>query len=508
MYDLMNFLDRFLNRITMYRLVILCLWTLVAFAFAFSFLGWIFFKPMGLFISLGVALVSCILLNFFLAKITKRPVNIESAFITGLILFFVMSASGSMEDLQALGLASVLAIGSKYILAFHNKHAFNPAAFGAFAAGLVFPGFALWWVGSIYFLPLCLIATVLIFRKLRRFHLFFGFMIASLIGVAVFSFYESLNFLEHLSVTLKSWPLFFFAAFMVSEPGTTPSGKRHQVAYGVIVGVLASFPFHVGPVFGSPELALILGNVYSYIFSLKSKLKLTLHEKKEIGRDIYEFIFHTNHRFSYEAGQYLQWVLPHKTQDSRGTRRYFTIASSPKEEFVRLGVKFNSPSSSFKKKLKSMKKGDSLYAGPLDGDFVLSESAKKVTFIAGGIGITPFVGMLRFLMEEPDSPEITFFNCNSRERDVSYLDLLKTAEAELGMNLIHVLSRDEGPYSLKNVEKGRLTSKMVKRHLADLQDQVFYISGPISMVNAYKKMLKDLGVKKKNILTDYFPGFA
>src|SRR5690606_33578640 len=155
-----------------------------------------------------------------------------------------------------------------------------------------------------------------------------------------------------------------------------------------------------------------------YIVSPKYKLLLTLKEKVQLAPSIYEFIFSKNIAFTFTPGQYLEWTLPEKSADGRGNRRYFTIASSPTEEDVRLGVKMAAErSSKFKTTLVDMKEGDSLVAGQLSGDFVLpKDKNKKLVFIAGGIGVTPFRSMIQYLLTNREKRDIVlFYACSNAE---------------------------------------------------------------------------------------------
>ena len=57
-------------------------------------------------------------------------------------------------------------------------------------------------------------------------------------------------------------------------------------------------------------------------------------------------------------------------------------------------------------------------------------------------------------------------------------------------------------------EKGFITKDMIKKYTPDFMQRVFYISGQRSMVITFQKTLKDAGIHKNKIRTDYFPGFA
>ena len=118
---------------------------------------------------------------------------------------------------------------------------------------------------------------------------------------------------------------------------------------------------------------------------------LRLKEKVQLAPDIYDFIFVPTRKFAFAPGQYMEWTLGHDEPDSRGNRRYFTLASSPTENTLRLGVKFYQQSSSFKSALLAMDQQSEIVAAQVAGDFVLPDDPRqKCVFIAGGIGITPF----------------------------------------------------------------------------------------------------------------------
>ena len=100
-------------------------------------------------------------------------------------------------------------------------------------------------------------------------------------------------------------------------------------------GALSLFNF-----FTTSELALLLGNVFSYLVSPKANLLLTLRAKIQVAPDVWDFIFVSARKMAFAPGQYMEWTLAHDDPDERGNRRYFTLASSPNEPNVRVGVKF------------------------------------------------------------------------------------------------------------------------------------------------------------------------
>ncbi len=488
-------IDRFLNSITMYNLMHQGLRVVAAYAVAASILGYLDYSVGSLLGSMIVIMIACWVLNLLFAKIFRAPVNQESAYITGMILFFLLSPATSLNDYLVLTLASAIAMASKYLLAIHKRHIFNPAAFGAFVIGLTgLTGGTAWWGGIPVMFPAIAIFGFLILRKIKRFQMFFTFIIVASLSAMVFSFKFSMPVIEMIEQLLTTWPLIFFGTIMFTEPLTTPPTKKLQLIYATLVGFLFGFPFQIGTLYATAELALLLGNIFSFAVSFKRRVILSFQNKIALAKNTYELTFKPDTRFAFNPGQYLEWTLPHYKIDSRGNRRYFTIASSPTEDTVKLGIRFSdTKSSSFKQKLLQLNAGDKIYAGQLTGDFTLPKNSnEKLAFIAGGIGITPFKSMLQYLMDKNEKRDIVLLYANKTQEEVAYTEFLNEAQNKIGLKTIHVIAKF-------------IDEPMIRQDVSDFKDRIFYLSGPPAMVENYKKLLSKLGVKR--IKTDFFPGY-
>src|SRR5437660_9795188 len=123
---LLKQLDNWLNRITMYRLVLYYLIVLLAAAFALSFAHVLNSDPIGLLFSVGFLLAVCGITNWIFARAFSAITNAESAYISALILALIINPVQTPHDLWFLGWAGVWAMASKYIFAIRRKHLFNP----------------------------------------------------------------------------------------------------------------------------------------------------------------------------------------------------------------------------------------------------------------------------------------------------------------------------------------------------------------------------------------------
>lgn len=506
---MLNLIDRYLDGFTMYKVVLYGLLVVAVLAICFGFVGLLPFKGYQLTLSLVLLFSACFGANFILSKLLRIPSNSESSYITGVILFFIMVPLENFSQLPTYLLAAVIAMGSKYLLSWHRKHIFNPAALSVFVLGLLGSPLVTWWVGSLMMLPAVAFLGFLLLRKLRRFQMFFAFFFTATVAITAVGLYQGYAPLDILSQLFISWPIVFFGTVMFTEPLTTPPTKKLRLWYGVIVGLLFGMQFHVGPIFSTPELALLIGNMYSYIVSSKEKLLLQLTERKQIAKDMYAFLFIPKGAFQFVPGQYMEWTLPHKDVDIRGNRRYFTIASSPTEETLTLGVKLVPNGSSFKKRLLTMDPKSYLLAGQLAGDFTLpKDTQKKLVFLAGGIGVTPFRSMIKYLVDMDQKRDIVQFFSNKTADEIVYKDIFDQAEKKLGIKTVYTLTgKEQFPKDWKG-EKGRVDSAMIQKYVPDYKDRMYYISGPHTMVSGYQDLLHSMEIPSSHIIVDYFPGFV
>lgn len=499
-------IDKFINATTMYKLVLYALLVLFAASIIFSLLNFHPYSIPELLSSAAVLLIACFLANELLSRVLKAPLNIESWSITALILFFLFKPAESLLDFYVLIASAVIAMLSKYIFALNRKHIFNPAAFAAFALSFTPFSVALWWVGTPYFFPIVLVLGLVIVRKIRKFSMFFAFILAGLVGASIYGqLYGNLN-LELYKQIFLSGPLLFLGTVMLTEPLTLPPKRNLQIIYGSIVGLAQALPFNIGMVYSTPEMALVIGNLFSFVVSPKSKLFLTLSSKQKIALDTYEFAFNAQN-FKFQAGQYMEWTISHSRPDIRGVRRFFTIASSPLDKQLKIAIRFADKSSSFKNTLMDLKSGQKIIASQLAGDFVLpSNIDQKLIFIAGGIGVTPFVSMTRYLLEVNQKRNITLFYFNKTVEEIAYKELFDSAES-IGLKTVYSLTDKEHVPSDWQGKQGRLDKKMLTDAVSDFENCLYYLSGPSALVSSYKKILLENGISPNKIKTDYFPGF-
>lgn len=268
---MIKLIDNILNRVTMYRLVLYYLIFLAAAALALSFFGFLPFQPIDLVVTLSVLVLVCWIANGAFAKVFGVPANTESLYITAFILALIITPRSPWRFLAAgwavFLWAGVWAMASKYILAIRRKHIFNPAALGVALAALTLNQAASWWVGTPAMLLFVLFGGVLVARKMARWDLILSFLAVATAVTLGATLGKGTGVLSAAGQFLADTPSLFFAFVMLTEPQTTPPARAARIVYGVAVGLLFSPSLHLGRLYSTPELALLAGNVISYLMS-------------------------------------------------------------------------------------------------------------------------------------------------------------------------------------------------------------------------------------------------
>jgi ferredoxin-NADP reductase len=502
----------YLGRFSMYRLVMLALAALTLIALVLSLFGLVVPTPLELLATAAVLGIACVGANALVQRMLRMPVRYESSLITAYILLFVLRPTLVPLDLLWIALAGVVAVVSKYALAWRGRHILNPAAVGASVLTISGLGSSAWWVGApVLAVPVIVLGLAVLVRTERLRIVAMFFVVAVGISVARLSVQSQSAGVEidagqALSFALWSSPFLFLGAFMLSEPLTLPPRRWQQFTVAAVVGVLAGWPLPIGDITLGQERALLIGNLVAFAFALRTAVRLTLVSRAEPTPTVEELTFRVHDRLAFLPGQYLELEVPHRHPDARGTRREFSIASAP-EDLPLLKVAFKDgtgtkPLSSYKKALAQVGPGDDLAITGVWGDFLLPKrDAAPILMVAAGIGVTPFVSQLRHLTAAGLERDIVLVYVASDASELAF-----RGEIEASAARVVVFTRDR-PVDLPGhwqwAQGVRLDAEGLMRVVPDIASRHAYISGPAGLIADLAPALE----RARSITTDAFSGY-
>jgi ferredoxin-NADP reductase len=232
-------------------------------------------------------------------------------------------------------------------------------------------------------------------------------------------------------------------------------------------------------------------------------MKVTLDHTHDEAANIRTFYFKPERPVDYTAGQYTELQVPHAHADDRGDKRWFTLSSSPEDEFLTITTKYagDDKSSSFKKALFHLEPGTVLDAADPMGDFVLPKLIQTpLVFVAGGIGITPFHSILSWLAETGEKRPIKLLYGVRSEDEIVFQETFDRA----GVEPTIVVSN---PSDAWGGERGQITAELILGLEKPSGDTLVYVSGPEPMVQGLAHDLHKAGLDKRQIVSDEFPNY-
>jgi len=220
------------------------------------------------------------------------------------------------------------------------------------------------------------------------------------------------------------------------------------------------------------------------------------------------FYFDKPRGFRHLAGQSLTMTLINPPQtDGEGDRRTFTIASAPHESGLMIATRMRD--TAFKRVLKSAPIGTAVKLDGPDGAMVLHDAeTRPAVFLAGGIGVTPFLSIARHAAHRGLPHRLYLFYSNRRPEDAAFLEELRNMErSNPNFRLIAAMAEPDKSSQPWTGETGFIRRDMLERHLPDLDGPIYYFAGPPAMTMAMQAMLEDVGVSGDAMRSEEFYGY-
>jgi ferredoxin-NADP reductase len=235
---------------------------------------------------------------------------------------------------------------------------------------------------------------------------------------------------------------------------------------------------------------------------------LTLRRREEVAERTMAFYFDKPPGFQFKAGQSIDLTLIDPPQsDAEGNIRTFSIASAPKDPELTIATRMRD--TAFKRVLASMPIGSPVqFEGPM-GSFTLHHNAAKpAVFLTGGIGITPFLSIIRDAAAERLPHSLHLFYSNNRPEDAAFLgELQRLANANPAFDFVPTMTNMAASARPWRGLTRLIDREMVTAQLTNLQGPIYYIAGPPAMVAAMRAMLAAAGVDEDDIRTEEFAGY-
>lgn len=232
-----------------------------------------------------------------------------------------------------------------------------------------------------------------------------------------------------------------------------------------------------------------------------------LEGREEVAEGTMAFRLEKPDGFSFKAGQAVTVGLVTPPAGDAESHRTFSLVSAPFEGALMVATRMRD--SAFKRVLKTLRDGAVVnLEGPF-GELTLgNDTMRPAVFIAGGIGITPFMSMLRQAAKERSSRQLALIYSNRRPEDAAFLGELQGLDARIkNFRLLATMTGMAKSARTWEGETRVINADLIKRAVGDLSAPIYYVVGPPAMVEAMREMLHAAGVAGDSIRTEAFYGY-
>lgn len=233
-----------------------------------------------------------------------------------------------------------------------------------------------------------------------------------------------------------------------------------------------------------------------------------LLERAPVAHETLACVIERPRGFDFRAGQYIDLTLPDPPYDDLlGPTRSFSIASAPGEPDLLLLMRMRD--SAFKRAVADMPLGSPLLLdGPGDDLSLTVEDGRSAIYLAGGVGVAPFLGAIRHAAENGTPLNATLFYSNRRPEDAAYLtELASLAEEVAGFRFIPIMTGMEQSTESWAGETERIGARLLARHLPSLSGPRYYLSGSTLFISGVRQEIARAGVPASDIRIELYTGY-
>lgn len=236
--------------------------------------------------------------------------------------------------------------------------------------------------------------------------------------------------------------------------------------------------------------------------------RVKLLRQEEIADQTMAFHFEKPKDLQFSAGQFVDLTLINPPEiDSAGSTRTLTIASAPFENELMFAMRIRD--TAFKRALCNLPLGSEAMIDDPAGAFTLHrDCSRPAVFIAGGIGITPFLSILRQAAFDRLQHHFYLFLSNHRPEDAAFLsELLAMSKNNPHFQFIPTMTQMWRSKKNWEGETEYIGAAIFSRHISSIVGPIYYIAGPPPMIESIRQKLLDLGVDRNDINADPFDGY-
>lgn len=303
-------------------------------------------------------------------------------------------------------------------------------------------------------------------------YIFIAVLIAS-------SLYKRISYRMWQYIHIVTYILFFFALYHAVNWGSDYNKIFIKIIYGLLL------------------VAIVIGIIYRTSYKLKTR-RSSIFRVKEIKKETdntFTLSVASPRPFAFKPGQFCFLRL---NKDKLYARHPFTISSPPQQKDLSFTIKLKGR---FTKIAAALKASDEVIVDGPFGVFTVKDDLKDLVFIAGGVGIAPFMSIIKDHIHKGKIQNVILLYGSKTENDIIFKNELDSIN-EKWFKKVYVIS--DNKESSDDFEQGYIGRSLMEKYIKNYSNALFYICGPEIMKDNVKKALAEWGVPKNDIFIEDF----
>lgn len=234
------------------------------------------------------------------------------------------------------------------------------------------------------------------------------------------------------------------------------------------------------------------------------EIRVSLSERIKRTQTVESFRFCAKEKINFVPGQFLQLIFDEENRDNKELNKYLSFSSLPSKNYLEVTKRISD--SNFSQRLKNLKIGDELLLKAPLGNCVFNPEYEKIGFLIGGIGITPVISIIGYIVDEKLNTDAILLYSNRREEDIAFKGELDHWRS-VNYNIKVIYTVTDCPPKDSRCIFGRINKELISQNAPDFKERIFFIFGPPKMVNAMNNLCLELGCIQEKIKTESFIGY-
>ncbi len=216
------------------------------------------------------------------------------------------------------------------------------------------------------------------------------------------------------------------------------------------------------------------------------------------------FRFKPDKKIDFLPGQFLQLIFDQKDQNNLSLNKYLSFSSAPGNDYIEVTKRMSE--SEFSDSLRKLAPGDRvLFKAPM-GNCVFKDQYSKIGFLIGGIGITPVISILEYIVAKSLDTDVCLLYSNRTEADIAFkpeIDAWSASNSQIKVTYLvsHCEPSDQRCFS------GVIDQQFVTSQVCDPAQRNFFIFGPPKMVASMKNICLGIGCDEEMVKVENFIGY-